>query len=269
MRLGFDLDGTLADLQAALAREAGALFPGIEPSSLPRSLSPTASSHGGDPETAEPGAETVAAPASPETKFSTSALTARQQRALWNAVCARVNFWETLDEIEPGALSRLSRLATERRWEVIFLTSRPETAGDTAQMQSHRWLVAHGFESASVFVVHGSRGKIAAALALDVLVDDRPENCLDVAIDSTARPILVWRDDEGRVPGSARQLGIGSVQSIAECLDVLEVLDRPDTEGIGMFERLKRLLGLKPTPARLRGPERTEGDVRVVRRSLG
>ena len=140
----------------------------------------------------------------------------RGSEELWNAACAKVNFWETLDEIEPGALARLSRLARERRWEVIFLTSRPETKGDTAQLQSHRWLAAHGFELPSVFVVHGSRGKIAASLQLDVLVDDRPENCLDIAIDSTARAILVWRGGEDTVPGSARQLGIGSVASICE-----------------------------------------------------
>jgi len=120
-------------------------------------------------------------------------------------------------------------------------------------MQSHRWLAAHGFESPSVFVVHGSRGKIASALALEVLVDDRPENCLDVAIDSSARPILVWRGDEGKVPGSARQLGIGAVASINECLDILELIDRPDAGGAGMIDRLKRLLGLKPRAQRPRG----------------
>jgi hypothetical protein len=267
MRLGFDLDGTVADLQAALAREAAALFPDIDPSTLPQSLSPAAPSDGPDAgETAEVG-QSPAAPTAPDTKFSTSVLSARQQRALWSAVCAQVNFWETLAEIEPGALARLSRLVAERRWEVIFLTSRPETAGDTAQMQSHRWLTAQGFSSPSVFVVHGSRGKIASALALDVLVDDRPENCLDVAIDSSARAILVWRGDEGRVPGSARQLGIGSVASIHECLDILELLDTPDAENIGMFERLKRLLGLKPRPARLRS---ARGETQpAVRKSLG
>ena len=54
-----------------------------------------------------------------------------------------------------------------------------------------------------MFVVHASRGKIAAALQLDVIIDDRPENCLDVAIDSAARAILVWRSDEDKVPTSA------------------------------------------------------------------
>jgi hypothetical protein len=173
-----------------------------------------------------------------------SSLSSRQQRELWDAACARENFWETLEEIEPGALARLSRLARERRWEVIFLTSRPETRGDTAQVQSHRWLSAHGFELPSIFVVHGSRGKIAASLQLDVLVDDRPENCLDIAIDSTARAILVWRGGEETIPGSARQLGIGSVTSIAKCLDILETVDSESKE-VGLVDRFKQLLGLK------------------------
>jgi hypothetical protein len=248
MRLGFDLDGTVADLHGALAREAAGMFPDIDPASLPQSIAPTA-------EPMSPGSEE---PPSKEAALSARSLTARQQREIWRAVCARVNFWEELDEIEPGALARLFRLVQERRWEVIFLTSRPESSGDTAQAQSHRWLIAHGFSSPSVFVVHGSRGKIAAALALDILVDDRPENCLDVAIDSTARAILVWRGDVGQVPGSARQLGIGSVSSIHECLDILEELDRPDAEHIGMVERLKRLLGLKPRPPRLRDAGRQD-----------
>ena len=235
MRLGFDLDGTVADLQGALAREARRLFPGIDPGTLPRSVSTDA-----------PQPEEVTESSDSEPLFTMSALSPRQQRELWNKVCARENFWETLDEIEPGSLQRLSRLVHARKWEVIFLTSRPETRGDTAQLQSHRWLAAHGFQLPSVFVVHGSRGKIAASLQLDVLVDDRPENCLDVALDSTARAILVWRGGEDKVPGSARQLGIGAVTSIAECLDILEMLDQKD-EDAGLVDRFRRLLGLKPS----------------------
>ena len=230
MKLGFDLDGTVADLQGALAREARRLFPGVDPGDLPKSIAPAR--------------DEVAAQDRPAPGFSMSSLTSRQQQELWSAACAKVNFWETLDEIEPGALARLSRLARERRWEVIFLTSRPETKGDTAQLQSHRWLAAKGFELPSIFVVHGSRGKIAASLQLDVLVDDRPENCLDIAIDSTARAILVWRGGQDTVPGSARQLGIGSVASISEALDILETLDA-EGEGTGIVDRFKQLLGLK------------------------
>lgn len=229
MRLGFDLDGTVADMQGALALLARDLFPDIDPANLPRS---TAASDGTAPEA--------------------QSYTSRQQRELWKAACGTTNFWETLDEIEPGALARLYRLMQERRWEVIFLTSRPETEGDTAQAQSHRWLAAHGFPTPSVFVVHGSRGKIASALALDVLVDDRPENCLDIAIDSAARAILVWRGEEDKVPGSARQLGIGAVSSIAQCLDILEEVDQPAPDEPSVVERFKRLLGLKPRAAKRR-----------------
>ena len=240
MRLGFDLDGTVADLQGALAREARRLFPGIDPGALPKSIAASAESAGAE-------GDTESTPV-----FSMSSLTQRQQRELWQAACAQVNFWETLDEIEPGSLARLSQLARERRWEVIFLTSRPETRGDTAQLQSHRWLAARGFDAPSVFVVHGSRGKIAASLNLDVLVDDRPENCLDIAIDSTARAILVWRGGEDTVPGSARQLGIGSVTTINQCLDILVDLDRPN-EG-GLVDRFRQLLGLKRQPRRAASP---------------
>src|SRR5918994_1494736 len=101
MRLGFDLDGTVADLQGALAREARRLFPEVDPAALPRSVAPHAD-------------ETPDAPV-----FSMSALSARQQRDLWSAACTSVNFWETLEEIESGSLARLSRMARERKWEVI------------------------------------------------------------------------------------------------------------------------------------------------------
>jgi hypothetical protein len=247
MRLGFDLDGTLADMQSALAREARELFPQVDPATLPRSAAVEESPANLD--SAEANADVAQTPSVP--------LSARQQQMLWRAVRERQNFWETLDEIEPGALARLAGLVRDRKWEIIFLTSRPETKGDSAQLQSHRWLAAHGFPTPSVFVVHASRGKIAAALQLDVIIDDRPENCLDVAIDSAARAILVWRGDEDKVPTSARQLGIGAVSSIAECLDILEGLDTADSEPSGMVERLKRLLGLRPRAARMRAPRLT------------
>src|SRR6476660_4236883 len=214
MRLAFDLDGTVADMHSALAREARRLFPDVDPAAVPNSTPAT-----GDP------SEVSDTPREGESTLSIGQLTSRQQRELWKSVCDQENWWETLSEIEPGALARLYRLVRDRRWELMFVTSRPETRGDTAQLQSYRWLAAQGYETPSIFVVHGSRGKIAAAMALDVLVDARPANCIDVA----ARAILVWRGEEGKIPASARQRGIGSVTSVAACLDILESLDRGGT----------------------------------------
>ena len=59
-----------------------------------------------------------------------------------------------------------------------------------------------GFTLPSVFVVQGSRGLVADALALDVVIDDRPENCMDVAADSNAGVFLLWRGLDKDVPAA-------------------------------------------------------------------
>src|SRR5205085_10161170 len=74
------------------------------------------------------------------------ALTPREIRQLWNHVTGLENFWTSLGEVEPGALAQLSSIARTLRWEVIFLTQRPPSAGDTTQVQSQRSLQAHGFD---------------------------------------------------------------------------------------------------------------------------
>jgi hypothetical protein len=175
----------------------------------------------------------------------TLSMTARQQQRLWRHVESIENFWQTLLETEQGIVARLAAVATERRWEVIFLTQRPETVGTTAQVQSQRWLESKGFTLPSVFVVRGSRGRIAAALGLDFIIDDRPENCLDIVVDSKARAILVSRDQEKQVPTSAKRLGIGVVNSVDECLNILIQIDSPALEKEPLIERAMRLLGLK------------------------
>ena len=169
------------------------------------------------------------------------ALTRPQQHDLWEAVRNTENFWETLEETEPGIVARLAEVARERRWEVIFITQRPSTAGDTTQVQTHRWLVAHGYSLPSVYVIKGSRGKVAEALSLDVVVDDRPENCLDVKLESRARAILVGNADTASIPPNARTLGIEPVNGIGACLDLLTATPsaRP-----GLLSTLKKLAGV-------------------------
>ena len=71
-----------------------------------------------------------------------------------------------------------------------------------------------------------------------------PENCLDIAMESEARAILVWRGVTEAVPASARRLGIGSVSSMAECLSVLDEADRVKRGGGRMLDSFRRMLGL-------------------------
>jgi len=223
LRIAFDLDGVLADMDSALDRHAHMLFSDVVASNATRGDSPPPNG-------------------SPSVKLN---LTTKQQQQLWQHVHSINNFWQSLAEIEPGAVARLAAMAAEKRWEVIFLTRRPESAGATAQIQSQLWLESKGFRLPSVFVVQGSRGRIASALALDIVVDDRIENCLDVVVDSHARAILVWRDDEERLPASARRLGIAVVRSIGECLDAVSHAESlPEGRG-GLVVRVMRALGLK------------------------
>jgi hypothetical protein len=250
LRIAFDLDGVLADMDGELVRQAEAIF-GAAIARRLESRATEAASQTADQTNDAPlndSAESTDPAPNPKTAdhdASRLQMTARQERQLWRHVTAIENFWETLKEIEPGVVARLAGVATEHRWEIMFLTKRPATAGATAQIQSQQWLAANGFRMPSVFVVQGSRGRIAAALDLDFVVDDRPENCLDVVVDSRARSILVWRADQGPLPNAARRLGIGVVKSVDECLSILAQLDAPTAERPGVIDRVMRLLGLK------------------------
>jgi len=250
------MDGVLADMEGELVRQAETLFGRPMPRRAPdrdEASSTGATTGGGSPPGETPPDSPNPAQAAAETSpdnvppLLRMTMSSRQQRKLWRHVESIENFWLTLDETEPGIVARLATIARERRWDVIFLTKRPESAGATAQLQSQRWLESKGFSLPSLYVVQGSRGRIAAALGLDIVVDDRPENCLDVVVDSRARAILVWRDDEKLLPGAARRLGIGVVKSVGECLDILTKVDSKEQESAGVVDRVKRLLGLKET----------------------
>jgi hypothetical protein len=124
---------------------------------------------------------------------------------------------------------------------VVFLTQRPASAGDTVQLQSQRWLVRQGFPLPSVFVVSGSRGQAAAALSLDAVVDDREDNCLDVAVESAAKAILVWRDDPAALDELVTRRGVAVVHSVAECLQTLVALEEGSASKPRVMDKLKRL----------------------------
>jgi len=228
LRVAFDLDGTIADMHVVLRREAEQLFGA---SALLSSVGPDVAPENDEPDSTKAMADMH--------------LTARQQMQLWQHVRTVQNFWNRLPEMEPGIVARIAQTAIARRWEVLFLTTRPLVAGETTQIQSQRWLEAHGFPLPSVFVVQRSRGKIADALELDAVVDDRPENCLDVAVDSQARPILIWPGDPKGVPPGAKRLGVRTVTSISEALALLIRLD--DLKGDKSVVRsIKKFFGKEP-----------------------
>ena len=245
LRVAFDLDGTVADMYSTLHQEALKLF-GEETLAKAAHKTPLPAGVATDAKVAAK--EGDAATPRPEDTASAMEelhLTARQQMQLWDHVKKIENFWTMLPELEPGIIARIAKAAMERRWEVIFFTTRPSTAGEMTQLQSQRWLEAHGFQYPSVYVVQRSRGKIADALQLDAFVDDRPENCLDIAVESKAKVILVWHGHLQDVPAGAKRLGVRPVSTISEALALLEHLDDIRSQP-GIMRTLKRALGREP-----------------------
>ena len=213
LRIALDLDGVLADMEGRLARDAERLFPqeaGKGHRNRPADGTPRVQDHSGEPD------------------------------RLWRHLQKVEDFWEQLEEVEPGALARLAAVARAQRWEIIFLTSRPDSAGATVQTQTQRWLQSRGFPLPSVYVVQGSRGRIAAALDLDVVVDDNPANCIDVVADSRASAVLVWRH-KTRPPAATERYRIDVVESVAQCLDILTDFDSRVPKA-GMIDRVRRFL---------------------------
>ena len=122
LRIGFDLDGVLADMDAALRTQCEQLF------GARRVDAPTPPTNEAPADDSDDGA--VPAEETPAVQLNSSV---REERQLWWHGATVENLWEGLQEIEPGAIARLGQLTRDRGWEIIFLTKRPHTAGGTAQ----------------------------------------------------------------------------------------------------------------------------------------
>jgi hypothetical protein len=179
-----------------------------------------------------------------EPRPSRSRAQKQREDAVWQAIESTPNFWETLKPLQKGAVKRIHQLMLAHRWEVFFITQRPDTEGDTVQRQTQRWLVAHGFDLPSVLVIRGSRGAAAKALRLDYHVDDMPQNCVDVLADSTAKPILIVPATLNNPIASARKLGIGVAHSIGDAVDILDQATLAHTNP-SVFRRIATMVGWK------------------------
>jgi len=236
MRIGFDLDGVLADLATAYREVDRRLF-GAEAEGDEAPESPA------DDVDAEAGVEAEdVEDAADEARRLREAR--RRQKIVWHAIETTDNFWTSLQPTEDGVVARLAGAAARHGWEVFFITKRPPTAGETAQRQTQRWLAAQGFELPAVIVTRGSRGRLAAALELDYLVDDTPQNAVDVVSDAKTRVILVNRSADSSVEANARRLGVAVVGSASAAIDLLE---RSATAAASptLVERLAKMVGWK------------------------
>jgi hypothetical protein len=191
LRIGFDLDGVVADFRTAFLETAANVL----------------------------GREAIRHPASPMPDLD--AVSDVNAKRVWQVISATPNWWLGLAPYEPTQLARLYQLARRHRWEVSFLTSRIPSAGDSVQFQSQTWLEAHGFYMPAVVTVPGSRGEIANALRLDVIIDDQLLNCLEVVGASQTKAMLLLRVGDAGLEQQAIERGIGVVHRLEETIEVL------------------------------------------------
>src|SRR5688572_26015958 len=191
LRIGFDLDGVVADFRTAFLDAAAKLL----------------------------GREAIRRPSAPLPDFD--AVSAADAKRVWRVIAETPNWWVGLAPYEPSQIARLYQLARRFRWEVSFLTSRIPTAGDSVQFQSQTWLETHGYYMPAVVTVPGSRGEIANALRLDVIIDDQFLNCLEVVGASQAKAVLLLRVGDQTLEQQATERGIGVVHRLDESIEVL------------------------------------------------
>lgn len=195
LRLGFDIDGVLADFRAAFRAAAVEIV------------------HG-EVEEFDPG----------ETPPGQSPLSPDDVRRVWDHIAKAPNWWMEIDAYEPEQIARLYSLTRAAGWEVFFMTKRPPSAGDSVQFQTQWWIERFGFYLPSVLTVPGSRGDVANALRLDLLVDDQLINCVEVVSASPTKAILMQRTHDSAARERATSRGIGVVSTLAEALGAVERL---------------------------------------------
>ena len=204
-RIGFDIDGVLADFRSAFHQAAvRCLRHDIEDDDL----------------------ETLG-PLSPT-----------DVRKVWEYIAKSQNWWMEVPAYEPDQIARLYSLTRAGGWEVFFMTKRPPSAGDSVQFQSQWWIERFGFYLPAVMTVPGSRGDIANGLRLDIIVDDQLINCVEVVSAATTKALLLLRNDDQAQRQQASNKGIGVVSTLAEAITVIERLDNVLPQKRGRLMRL-------------------------------
>jgi hypothetical protein len=140
---------------------------------------------------------------------------------VWTHIARTPNWWMGVQPYEPAEIANLYALARSGKWEICFLTKRPPSAGDAVQFQTQWWLEEQGFYLPAVITVPGSRGDLANALRLDLVIDDQFVNCAEVIGAGPTKALLMLREANPPMQKHALDRGVGVVSTLAETIPIL------------------------------------------------
>jgi uncharacterized HAD superfamily protein len=110
--------------------------------------------------------------------LSNFGLSKEQIAATWQRTLNTKNFHLSLPRY--SSTLDLKKLKSNKDFQLYFISTRLETVGLPADVQSIKWLQnKYEIDCPTVLLV-GAKGPIAKALELDAFIDDKPETCLDV-----------------------------------------------------------------------------------------
>lgn len=102
------------------------------------------------------------------------------EKEAWSQITSNEKFWENLKPLPDTkeVLMELNHLVKQKQIQLYFLTNRP---GDTAKLQTERWLYELGVDYPTVLMTSADKAPVIYGLGLDFFIDDKLETINDTA----------------------------------------------------------------------------------------